>query len=193
MHLVTDFVEKIRKRKVNGMLQEITYRKPAAIDHYNCNIGGVDVFDQLASSYRILRRSKKLTKVLFYDLLEIATINAYKLMVAWRHANPGVIDRPALYSQYDFRENLVRQLARLPLHGRPPFLERVPVGNDFSRLHTIHTPDNAGNDGRLLENASPPKEDRILLHRMHKPRRPSCALVHLAKSQVLHAFSLSRV
>ena len=193
MHSATDFVEKTRKRKVNGVLQEITYRKPAAIDQYNCNMGGVDVFDQLALSYWILRRSKKFTKVLFYDLLEIATINAYKLMVAWRHTNPGVIDRPALYSQYDFRENLVRQLARLPLHGRPPFLERVPVGNDFARLHTIHTPDNAGNDGRLLENASPPKEDRILLHQMHQPRRPSCALVHLAKSQVLHAFSLSRV
>eukprot|EP00117_Sycon_ciliatum_P035798 scpid113898/ scgid27062/ len=54
-------------------------------------------------------------KVLFYDMLEIATITAFKLVVAWQTLNPGQIDRPATYSQYDFREKLVRQLGGLSL------------------------------------------------------------------------------
>ena len=62
MHSATEYTEKTRKRRVNGELQDVTCRKPVAIEHYNANMGRVDIFDQLASSYRILRRSKKLKR-----------------------------------------------------------------------------------------------------------------------------------
>ena len=53
------------------------FRKPEAIDAYNRHMGGVDLFDQVASGYRLPRQSKKYTKVIFYDMLEIAVINAF--------------------------------------------------------------------------------------------------------------------
>eukprot|EP00117_Sycon_ciliatum_P048743 scpid49279/ scgid34660/ len=89
-------------------------------------MGGVDAFDQLASSYRLLRRSKKSWKCMYYDLVEIATINAYILMQEYRKENPDELPRPASYSQSNFRASLVRQLAGLtldqpsplPAHGR---------------------------------------------------------------------------
>ena len=110
--------------RVAGEYQQQLFVKPAAIDTYNRFMGGVDVFDQLASTYRILRKSKKFTKVIFYDLLGIGTINALKLMCVWMDAHPGVIVRRRSYNQCEFRENLILQLAGIGLHGNPPPAKR---------------------------------------------------------------------
>ena len=106
--------------KVDGTWQEKYLHKPQAMDCSNQHMGGVDVFNQLASGNRLLRRSKKFTKVLFYDMLEISVINSFTLMQEWRTANPGVIRRRKRYAQSSFRENLVRQLANIPLKQNPP-------------------------------------------------------------------------
>ena len=183
MHSATKYTEKTRKRRVNRELQDVTCRKPVAIKHYNANMRGVDIFDQLARTYRILRRSKKFNKgifiylfilfitashstvrtpantkgegvsqprQIFYDLLQIATINAYKLFAAWREANPGAIKRPVRYSQYQFREQLVSQPVNLPMHSAPPALERaIPAqAADYRQVHSAHIPNCAGEPGR---------------------------------------------
>ena len=125
-HSATNSVEVRRMVKVDGVWQEQNFRKPEAIDAYNRHMGGVDVFDQLASGYRLLRRSKKYTKVLFYDILEIAVINAFILMAEWRAVaeNEGRLPRVRSYAQAEFRENLVRQLLHLIQYGDPPKAKR---------------------------------------------------------------------
>ena len=140
----------IGRKQEKEELQDVTCRKPVAIKHYNANMGGVDIFDQLASSYHILRRSKKFNKVIFYDLLEIATINSYKLFAAWREANPGAIKRPVRYLQYEFREQLVRQLVNLPMHSTPLALEHaIPVpAADYRQVHSVYTTYCAGESAR---------------------------------------------
>ena len=60
---------------------------------YNQFMGGVDTFDQPATSYKILRRSKKSWKVLFYDLLETVVINAFIIMKEYMANYPAVIVR----------------------------------------------------------------------------------------------------
>ena len=146
MHSATESVNVTRKKVVGGVLQDVTYRKPSAIECYNSFMGGVDVFDQLASSHRLLRRSKKFTKVLFYDMIEISTINSFKLMVAWQKEKPGKIVRPKGFSQYAFRENLVRQLSGLPTYGQPPAMQRRSGApeNAVADIHVTHTPDTIG-------------------------------------------------
>ena len=115
------------------------FRRPAAIDTYIKFMGSVDVFDQLASSYRILRRSKKFTKVIFYDLVEVATINAFKLMCAWMAEHQDDIIRGRSYCQYDFRLKLVRQLVGIGLHEEPPLAKRRRYTEDDAGLYTKHT------------------------------------------------------
>ena len=77
-------------------------------------------FDQLASTYRLLCRSKKSWKCLFYDLVEVATINSYILMQEYRKEFPDAMPRPTSYSQSEYRANLTRQLAGIAADEPPP-------------------------------------------------------------------------
>ena len=144
-HVATDAVQVPRMVKVGGAWQQQLFPKPAAVDCYNRYMGGVDVFDQLASTHRLLRRAKKFTKVIFYDIVEIAIINAFKLMGAWMEQHPEVIVRGGRYSQSEFRENLVRQLGGIGLHDPPPQTRKVKTtAADHSNLHVEHVPLSAG-------------------------------------------------
>ena len=121
MHRATSSVVVTHKvRNDEGNWVDRDFPKPAAVDFYNRNMGGVDVFDQLASSYRLLRRSKKFTKILFADMLEISVINSYKLFQAYRSSHPDVLQRQQRYSQCEFRENLIRQLCEIGDDEVPP-------------------------------------------------------------------------
>lgn len=80
----------------------------------------MEIFDQLASRYRLHRRSKKLTKVIFYDLKEITTIYSFKLMVEWMAEHPGAIQRGRTYKGCEFCENLIQRLAGIELQKDPP-------------------------------------------------------------------------
>ena len=48
-----------RRVKIDGARVEEPVRRPKAIADYNRFMGSVDAFDQLAPTYRLLRRSKK--------------------------------------------------------------------------------------------------------------------------------------
>eukprot|EP00117_Sycon_ciliatum_P006441 scpid112754/ scgid9979/ len=97
--------------KVNGEWVAEPVRRPVAVAHYNDFMGGVDSFDQLATSYHLLRRSKKSWKPLFYDLMECAIVSSFILMQEYREEHPDALPRNAGYCQARFRENLCRQLA----------------------------------------------------------------------------------
>ena len=117
--------------KDNGAWTQQSVRRPAAVAMYNEYMGGVDSFDQLASSYRLLRRSKKSWKCIFYDLIEVATINSFILMKEYKSLHEDTIPRPQGYDQSDFREQLIRQLAEIAIDDPPP----VPT-NTRKRKHT---------------------------------------------------------
>ena len=87
-------------------------------------MGGVDAFDQLASTYHLLRHSKKSWKCMFYDLIEVAKINSYLLMQEYRKEYPDAMLWPASYSQSEYRASLARQLAGIAA-GEPPPLKLI--------------------------------------------------------------------
>ena len=103
-----------------GAWVEEPIRRPKTIGDYNRFMGGVDAFDQLASTYRLLRCSKKSWKCMFYDLVEVATINSYILMQEYRKEFPDAMPRPTSYSQSEYRANLARQLAGIAADEPPP-------------------------------------------------------------------------
>ena len=52
-------------------------RKPAVIVDYNNGMKGVDVSDQLASSYPTPRKTVKWYQKLFFNFLDMTVVNAY--------------------------------------------------------------------------------------------------------------------
>ena len=86
-------------------------RRQKSIDDYNRLMGGVDAFGQLASTCRLLRRSKKSWKCMFYDLVEVAAINSYLLMQEYRQEFPDSMPQPTSYSQSEYRANRASQFA----------------------------------------------------------------------------------
>ena len=107
-HRATDRHDAERMVKENGAWVAQPVRRPIAVAHYNEFMGGVDTFDQLATSYHLLRRSKKSWKPLFYDLIECAIVNSFILMEQFKKENPGALPHNAGFCQARFRENLCR-------------------------------------------------------------------------------------
>ncbi|KAB0804260.1 hypothetical protein PPYR_01230 [Photinus pyralis] len=72
--------------------------KPDIILHYNKTKGAVDTTDKLAKEYTTQRKTNRWPMAIFFHLLDIAAINAYKL---WIHANPewkkGRLDKRRMF------------------------------------------------------------------------------------------------
>ena len=64
----------------------------------------------------------KWRKALFYHMLDMALVNKHILFKLHRAANPEVYASqiPAKYSLLEFKENVVRQPARLEEYGELP-------------------------------------------------------------------------
>ena len=123
MHRATEWDDATRTARIDGHWVQQQIRRPAAVASYNEYMGGVDQFDQLASTYRLLRRAKKSWKCLFYDLIECAVINSFILMTEYCSVHPGVFNLPSGYAQDDFRVNLAHQLNDIELDDQPPLLQ----------------------------------------------------------------------
>ena len=126
-HCATDFIMVRRSVKEGNVIREINTKKPRLVEDYNKYMGGVDVFDQYAASYRLLRKTKKFWKTLFYDLIEIAVINSFIAFQFFRKQHPELVSLrpPNSYSDRQFRLNLVQQLADIhdktaPMNTRGP-------------------------------------------------------------------------
>lgn len=52
-------------------------KKPEVIQYYNRTKGGVDTVDQMVGTYTCKRRTRRWPMVLWYNMLDIATLNAY--------------------------------------------------------------------------------------------------------------------
>lgn len=77
--------------------------KPTAVVDYCKHMGGVDLSDQLLQYYESLRRTVKWYKKLFFHLLNMLVVNAYKLFLKYGHNS---VKR----SHQKFRSELVRAL-----------------------------------------------------------------------------------
>jgi len=94
------------KRWSNAAKKEVQVTQPAAIKHYNANMGGTDRMDQNVGCYRISIRSKKWWWPLFNHMLDVSVQNAfylYKRSPAYSHRRLDLLgfrrDIVEVYSQ----------------------------------------------------------------------------------------------
>jgi hypothetical protein len=129
-----------RRVKQNGDWRQKLVRKPALIQEYNKYMSGVDRSDQLLSNYSVWIKSMRWWKTLFFHLIDIACVNScilFKLMMK-KFPDAPQLQRPLQWSQLEFREELVRELAGIKDNEEVPLYSRgynVPVDDDFISEH----------------------------------------------------------
>lgn len=98
-----------RRIKVNGEFRRVQVRQPSVIKDYNSYMGGVDKSDQLIGKYKVLRRTSKFWKTLFYHFIDIAKVNSFILFEEFRKKHPNYVQlqRPVLIS-FILRLNFLR-------------------------------------------------------------------------------------
>ena len=191
-HLATDRDDATRTVRIDGQWMKQPVPRPLAIAEYNLQMGGVDAFDHLASSYSLLRQSKKSWRCLFYNLVECVTIIYSIIMKEYRCKNRGVLLRPAGYSQCNFQENLVRQLCGFEQFDSPP----TPVAGWKRRcpdnapaiapaLHLAKASLSRGNCVLCYRKEKKRDEDLVLLLHVQKQRRAAIVFVYQGRLPVL--------
>ena len=82
VHILSNFhdpneLDKVQRKQKDGSRK--SYPCPTSIRDYNANINALDKFDQLMSSYKLDRRSRKWWHRIIFYFLDAAVINSYIL------------------------------------------------------------------------------------------------------------------
>ncbi|KAJ8402986.1 hypothetical protein AAFF_G00359020 [Aldrovandia affinis] len=108
------------------MVDENSEKKnPEAIKFYNKTKGSVDTMDQMIRAYTCKRQTQRWPMVLWYDLLDIATLNAYTLFTA-RHPDfhTGVASARRLFLK-ELSKELVTPHMKSRLEGFPQLQTQI--------------------------------------------------------------------
>lgn len=98
-------------------------KKPEIVTFYNHTKIGVDVLDQMCSKYDVSRNTKRWPMVLFFDLLNIATINASRIYNDNR-AGQQVLPRSDFISQVAWELIVPKIRERIEIPGLPAEIKR---------------------------------------------------------------------
>lgn len=99
----------VQRKSRGGEPKEVP--APSVIQHYNNNMNGVDVADQLRTEYCTYRTSKKWWRYLFWFLFDVAVTNGFVMMrESAGHQQRSKNNRVKARTVVDFRTNLAKQL-----------------------------------------------------------------------------------
>lgn len=74
-------------------------KKPEVIQYYNKTKGGVDTMDQMVRTYSCKRRTQRWPMVLWYNMLDVATLNAYTNVSAQHPDYMGGVTNGTTYEE----------------------------------------------------------------------------------------------
>ena len=117
-----------RVKTASGATQVQPVPIPLSIEKYNANTGGVDMSNQLISYYRVLRRTVRYWKTMFYHILEIICTNS-SIIFNWLRMVHG----KKQMSENNFRDHLVLHIVSKYGCSMPPLQSfSISHGSCFS-------------------------------------------------------------
>ena len=97
-------------------------KKPEIISYYNQTEGGVDTMDKMVRHYSCKRKTKRWPMVLWYNMLDVAVMNAYTL---FKGVHPEYMNG-VNHKRRLFLKELVKEFAipHMTWHQKQPALKR---------------------------------------------------------------------
>ena len=134
-----------RRRTRSAVGGQEVISKPAVVEDYNQNMGGVDKSDQFVLYYGFAHRTRKWYRRVFFHMLDLSIVNAYILYMK-------ISTSERKMTQLDFRISVARSLmdghVRTPLHTRKPelplrlterpFIEPIPKTTEHGGRPNCH-------------------------------------------------------
>lgn len=105
VHMASNFVgvgkeDEVKRWNKKGNRYEMI-KRPEVVDKYNHGMGGVDLFDQMMSYYRVFLKSKKWPLRVIFHLIDFAVLQSYYEYKTRISPNPEIEVMP--YLDYRFR------------------------------------------------------------------------------------------
>ena len=129
------------KIKTSNKWKTVEVKQPMAIHKYNAFMNRVDKSHQILNT-NVLSKCVRWWKTLFFHMIDIALVNGYILFQSHRKNNPDneLLKRPQRYCLQNFREKVLRSLAKLEEYGIPKLDWRKPPSIEPSVYETVHIP-----------------------------------------------------
>lgn len=100
-------------------------KKPEVIQYYNKTKGGVDTMDQMVSNYTCKRRTRRWPMVLWYNMLDVATLNAYTNFTAQHPYYMGGVNNARRLFIKDLGKELVMPHMKRRMEGSPKLQKHI--------------------------------------------------------------------
>ncbi|XP_032436406.1 piggyBac transposable element-derived protein 4-like [Xiphophorus hellerii] len=144
-------------------------KKPEVIQYYNKTKGGVDTMDQMISNYTCLRRTRRWPMVLWYNMLDVATLSAYTNFSAQHPDYMG----GASNARRLFIKELGKELVM-------PHMKRRLEGTPKLQKHIIEA---MGRCGLKKDTATTQLQEDIRQEGQRKRKRKRCAICPVSKDR----------
>ena len=149
-------------------------------------INAVDRSDQILSAFSTQRKCARWWKTLFSHLIDIAVVNRFILFQAHR-AEHTEIERPAGYSQCDFRDEIVREICDIEEYGDHPSYKPERQRAHPQEFETVHVP-------RFSEQ----RKSCVVCYKQEKAQRkvysycaaPQCQVKHMHVTRERNCFDI---
>lgn len=152
-------------------------KKPEMIQYYNKTKGGVDTMDQMVRTYSCKRRTQRWPMVLWYNMLDVATLNAYTSFTS-QHPDymGGVSNTRRLFIKELVKELIMPHMKRR-FEGTPHLQNHITEAIGRCGVQKQNTPTTQPQEGQLKRkrcSMCPAAKDRKVCSWCSQCTRPVC-------------------
>ncbi|KAL6455001.1 hypothetical protein MHYP_G00102710 [Metynnis hypsauchen] len=128
-------------------------KKPEIIQYYNKTKGGVDTMDQMVSNYTCQRRTRRWPMVLWFNVLDVATLNAYTNFTAQHPDYMGGASNARRLFIKELGKELVMPHMKRRMEGTPQLQKHIIEAMGRRKMKPIRKADK--HDEEAVQSSSP--------------------------------------
>ncbi|KAJ4921293.1 hypothetical protein JOQ06_026240 [Pogonophryne albipinna] len=132
-----------------GFCGNMTMRKPEVIQYYNHTKSGVDTMDQMVRTYTCKRRTRRWPMVLWHNVLDVATLNAFTSYTAQHPGYMGGVTNARRLFIKELGKELVMPHMRRRMEGTSHLQTHITEAMERCGLKKVSTATTQPQEGQV--------------------------------------------